>query len=202
MNPFQSALRKMARDLDQLKVRWAIVGGLAVSVRVRPRFTNDLVAAVVVSSDGEAERLVAELRQRGWSPAATVEDETSGRLRTVRLVTSPGTEAQLYFDLLFASAGIEAEVVAAATPAEALRGLKLPVAAIGHLIAMKLLSESDVRVTDRQDIIDLIGLSEPADLDIARASLDLIIERGYSRGKDLHATFDRFIALAAQPPDW
>lgn len=47
--PIESALRRAAADLDALKVRWALIGGLAISVRSVPRFTKDLDFAVAVA---------------------------------------------------------------------------------------------------------------------------------------------------------
>lgn len=58
-------------------------------------------------------------------------------------------------DVLFASSGIESEVVGSAELLEVLPGLTVPVARIGHLIALKVLSRDD---RDRhQDIADLRG---------------------------------------------
>jgi len=42
-------------------------------------------------------------------------------------------------DLLFASSGIEPEITAAAEVLTVARGLRMPVARTGHLIALKLL---------------------------------------------------------------
>ncbi len=53
--PVEQELRKAVTDLDALRVRWALVGGLAISVRSVPRFTKDLDFAVAVANDSEAE---------------------------------------------------------------------------------------------------------------------------------------------------
>jgi hypothetical protein len=37
--PVESALRRAVADLNALKVQWALIGGLAISVRSVPRFT-------------------------------------------------------------------------------------------------------------------------------------------------------------------
>jgi len=47
-------------------------------------------------------------------------------------------------DLLFASSGIEPEVVADAEPIELLPDLTMGVARTGHLLALKVLSRDDV----------------------------------------------------------
>ncbi len=65
MASVESALRRAVADLNAVKARWALVGGLAVSARTIPRFTKDLDFAVAVASDGEAEDVVHRLRSRG-----------------------------------------------------------------------------------------------------------------------------------------
>jgi hypothetical protein len=47
-------------------------------------------------------------------------------------------------DLLFASSGIESEVVGDAEPLELLPGLRIGVARTGHLTALKVLARDDV----------------------------------------------------------
>lgn len=53
MASIESALRKAAADLNAIGVRWALVGGLAVSARTIPRFTKDLDFAVAVGNEPE-----------------------------------------------------------------------------------------------------------------------------------------------------
>jgi len=67
--------RKAVADLDALRVRWALIGGLAISVRSAPRFTKDLDFAVAVADDSEAEDVVHRLRGR----AATRPPKSSSR---------------------------------------------------------------------------------------------------------------------------
>ncbi len=45
----ESALRSSVADLNAVKARWALVGGLAVSARTVPRFTKDLDFAIAVA---------------------------------------------------------------------------------------------------------------------------------------------------------
>lgn len=56
-SPVELALRQAVADLDALKVRWALIGGLAISVRSVPRFTKDLDFAIAAANDSEADRL-------------------------------------------------------------------------------------------------------------------------------------------------
>jgi hypothetical protein len=61
-----AALRRTAEALDELGQAWALVGGLAVSVRSEPRFTRDIDVAVAVSDDLAAEALVSQLIAGGF----------------------------------------------------------------------------------------------------------------------------------------
>ena len=83
--PVERELRRAVADLDALKVRWALVGGLAISVRSVPRFTKDLDFAVAVADDAEAEDVVHRLRGRGYQPLEVLEQDYVERLSGVRL---------------------------------------------------------------------------------------------------------------------
>jgi predicted nucleotidyltransferase len=194
VNGVEAALRLIADELTATRRSWALVGGLAVSARAEPRTTRDVDVVVAVSDDSAAEAFVLELRTRGFRAQAAVEQDPQGRLATVRLVT-PGEPAHgTVVDLLFASSGIEAEVAARATPIEILPGLVLPVASIGHLVALKVLARDDRRRP--QDLGDLRGLLREADATDraeARHALEQIEARGYSRGRDLQALFDEVL---------
>ncbi len=100
-------------------------------------------------------------------------------------------------DLLFASSGIEPELVAAAERIPFTSALELPVARVGHLIAVKLLAEDDSeRPQDRVDLGALASVASEADIAEARAAVDLISERGYDRGRDLVAALVALVASA------
>ncbi|MBK9034106.1 MAG: hypothetical protein IPL61_23040 [Myxococcales bacterium] len=91
-------------------------------------------------------------------------------------------------DLLFAASGIEAEIVAAAEPVEVSEGVVAPVARVGHLIAMKLISLDDAhRPRDRDDLTKLAAVASPDEWDRAAAAVDLIEARSFARGRDLRA---------------
>lgn len=144
MTSLDAALRGISAELARARVPFALVGGLAVSVRTEPRFTRDADLAVAVATDGEAVSLIHGLRARGYGIEAIIEQEAVGRLATARFVLSsePGVPV---VDLLFASSGIESEVVSGAEPIDLLPQLRMGVARTGHLIALKVLSRDDVR---------------------------------------------------------
>lgn len=186
MSSLETILRQIQAELDGQGKKWSVVGGLAVVVRGEPRFTRDADLAVVVASDAEAESLVRWLLGRGYGVLATVEQQATGRLATVRLLP-PGEDVEgIVLDLLFASSGIEPEVVTASEALEMLPGLRLPVARTSHLIALKVLSRDDIRrPTDLADLRSLIPRASPADLQESERLLALITERGYHRDRDL-----------------
>ena len=99
----------------------------------------ELALAAILADDAEAELLIYDLRSAGYSAVASVEHETQHRLATVRLMSS----SRVKVDLLFASSGIEKEIVAGATPIDLGTAGTVPVASAEDLLAMKILSMTD-----------------------------------------------------------
>lgn len=101
-------------------------------------------------------------------------------------LTRTGEHVGPVIDLLFASSGIEREVVAAAEVLELLPSLTMPVARTGHLIALKVLSRDDVaRPQDLGDLRALLLVATQIELTRAREAIALIAARGYRRGRDV-----------------
>lgn len=186
-----SALVRLEKDLRALEVRWALIGGLAVSAHGEPRLTRDLDIAITVANDKEADKIVRALSSRGYSlhknPLLIQED--TGRLATVRLVAPDDAAPGVLIDLMFASSGIEPEVVDSAETREVLPGIRAPVIKLGHLLALKTLAG---RPKDQTDIATLLHEAGEQDLQLATESLALITERGYHRKKRLQAEFVTF----------
>lgn len=188
MSSFEAVLRRLDRDLGAQRVCWELIGGFAVSARAEPRFTRVLDVAVAVADDQAAEALAGALLREGYRVMASVEQDDVGRLATVRLHPPGEPEDEIVTDLLFASSGIEPEIVAAAGPVVVAPGLTVPVARIGHLIALKLLSRDDERrPLDAADLLALRAVADSAELDLAQEAVELIHARGYDRGRDLGA---------------
>ena len=176
--PVVKAAARAADDLTELGVRFALVGGLAVSVWAEPRYTRDVDLAVSVDVDEEAERLIRELSARGYEIVTILEQTRTNRLATARLRRKE--DRSVFIDLLFASSGIERELAAAAIEIDA-----LPVSRVGHLLALKVLSESERRLQDRIDIQQLARIATEKDWGTAEAMVRLIKERGFHRGRAL-----------------
>jgi nucleotidyltransferase AbiEii toxin of type IV toxin-antitoxin system len=177
----KKALIRLDADLRAVGARWALVGGFAVILRAESRSTRDLDLVLAVSGEREAESLVLSLRMRGYRdhPKGGMIERKDGRLSTVRLVSPPLDEENIgsEIDLLIACAGVEAEVVAAATPMELMPGVVIPVARVGHLVALKVLAG---RLKDLEHIHVLIRAMEADDLQLARETVDLIERRGFN----------------------
>jgi predicted nucleotidyltransferase len=192
VNRVRAALVGNKRDLEAEGSRFALVGGFAVGARALPRTTRDVDLAVAVENDRAAEALVHALRARGYDVVAVVEQKAVGRLATARLRAS---KLHVIIDLLFASSGVEQEVVERAETLEVLEGTWLRVASIADLVALKVLARDDRRrPQDRIDLEALLREATEQDVAEARATLALIAARGYARGKDLEHSLDEILA--------
>ena len=186
MNSLETLLRRMATVFHERGQPWALVGGLAVSVRTEPRFTRDLDLAVAVADDDAAEALVHNLHGVGFQTLATVEQEATHRLATARLAPFGSRSQGLMLDLLFASSGIETEICQAAESLVVFPELSVPVARLYHLMVLKVLARDDrTRPQDAADLRQLIAVAEPSDLESACAAGLLIETRGFNRSRNL-----------------
>jgi hypothetical protein len=191
----EQALAVLVKDLAEEKRAFALVGGLAVSVRAEVRFTRDVDVAVSVAGDEEAEALVFAIRQKGYRPVATVEHEVRKRLSTARLLSPGGVKV----DLLFASSGIEAETVERAEAVALPNVGHIPVARAEELLALKVLSMTDDRLQDRVDAQRLLMCNPTLDLAVVRDNLDKIRRRGFDRGQDLTLKLASLLPLTRAP---
>ncbi len=188
----EAVLGDVANRLRDRGVPFALVGGLAVSIRSEVRFTRDVDLAVAVSSDAAMEVLVRGLAVVGYRSVAIVEHEVRKRLATARLESPSG----VLVDLLAASCGIESEVVARAGRVAIEGAGEIPVARAEELVAMKVLSMTERRLQDRLDAINLLLTNPSLQLEDVREMLALITTRGYDRGQDLARKLDALIADA------
>jgi predicted nucleotidyltransferase len=195
MTTVEIALRAIVADLGRGGRDFGLVGGLAVSARVEPRFTRDADLVVSVPDDDGAEQVLRELLAVGYRLLSTVEHDVAKRLATARLASPAAPDEDLVVDVLFASSGVEPEIAARAQPLEVLDGLVVPVAALGDLLALKLLSrDDDTRPQDGPDLRALRAAATPADVALARQTVALIADRGYARGRDLAAALRALLA--------
>lgn len=187
------AFIRLDADLRVIGVPWALVGGLAVSARTEPRTTRDIDVVIAVSGDPEAEEIVRRLRGRGYLDEEVMNHAHVDRLSTGRGARR-GEDSGIFHDVLFATAGIEPEIVAAADLMEVLPGLYAPVATVGHLLALKTLAlrpdRPQERPQDFADIRELLRVADEKEVHRARQAVMQISRRGYDRGKDLEDMFE------------
>lgn len=191
----QDALAQILEALAEEGAPGALLGGLAVSAWTEPRFTRDVDLAVAVASDEDAERLIHRLQGRGYRLVATVEQTAVARLATARLLPPGQGEEGMVIDLLFASSGIEPEIVSAALELDVGGPVSAKVACIGHLVALKLLAHDAIKRP--QDGLDLRALrSVLNDEEQARAAgaCELIESRGFNRGRDLRGALAAYLS--------
>ena len=182
MNRLTEAIKHISALLTKYELRYAIVGGLAVSARSEPRFTRDVDIAVAVPGDKSAEQIILTLRNESYKVLAIVEQEAAARLATVRLASEREGSLGIVVDLLFASSGIEDEIIRAAEHLEIADNLVLPIATTGHLLALKILaSDEQDRPQDTMDIKALLSVAKPSEIEFARQAIKLITERGRKR---------------------
>lgn len=174
----QQALIGVQKDLKDLEIRWALIGGIAVSLRSEPRSTRDLDLVIATRSNRDADSLIRDLVARGYrrlEPDQHRAHRATGRVAMDRLLTPKENVEGVAVDLLFAFSGIEEEVVAAAEPMELTRGHSLPVATRGHLMALKVLAG---RLQDKADFAKLLEEADSRDLMEAELAAELIDRRG------------------------
>ncbi|QBI21862.1 hypothetical protein ER308_02025 [Egibacter rhizosphaerae] len=187
----QRTLRDLVDRLREAGVHLALVGGLAVSAHTEPRFTRDVDLAVAVADDTAAEEVVRRLVPP-YVLLASLEHDSLERLAAVRLGSEPGHETAVA-DLLFASSGIEQELTDDAEALEVFPGLIVPVARIGHLLALKLLSREAQRPQDDVDLVALLGVADGEERARATDALHRIVQRGTHRGRDLLAAWEELV---------
>ena len=181
-----SELRRVTNDLHQTGVAWCLVGGLGTSVYAEPRTTKDIDVVVSVPNEQQADNLKDLLLTKGYANPQLLMHTTPTRRMGWRVFIPPSREASIPLDILVTACGIEKNIVASATTIEILPGLSLPVASLGHLIAMKVLSQNSFdRLQDRVDLLALLRNATEQDRIVVERSLKEIVDRGFASGRNL-----------------
>ena len=160
-----------------------------MSIRAEVRFTRDVDLALTVDQE-QLTVLVRDLRAAGYGIDAVLAHEVAKRTATVRLVD----RGHVNVDLLAASSGIEAEIVASAEVVAVPGVGAIRVATAEDLLAMKVLSMTERRRRDVDDAHQLLLTNPALDLELVRARLRLIAARRYDRGQDLEAKLANVVA--------
>jgi hypothetical protein len=129
--------RKGAQALDSIGASYCLVGGLARGFYVEGRTTRDVDFAVATSSEATVDSIVFAMQARGFLARQFFQRKETQELATVRFTLG---DEPTKLDLLFSTSGIEALAVSTATRREVEKGFEVPVVALSHYIAMKLIA--------------------------------------------------------------
>jgi predicted nucleotidyltransferase len=146
--PLRITLADVASFLQAEGIAYALIGGLAVSVRGQPRMTAD-VDLVIAADIERALALVASLPQSRFRPLFQDVEEVVTR---AFLLPLRHRSTNVKVDVAVGLSGFEQQAVARAEPIE-LAGSQVKVATAEDLLIMKLLAG---RPQDEQDIRGLL----------------------------------------------
>ncbi len=172
-NAYLRAFDLAVAVLLETRARFAVIGGLAVSVRTEPRFTKDADFLVAVAGDAEAERIGQAMLRHGFVLVSLFERTDLTRIATMRF-----TLGDVYVDLLPGVCGAEAEMVADAADLEVIEGRRCAVASVGALIGLKALACANrKKPDDHADLQRLLAVATEADMQSAVAFMALMEAR-------------------------
>jgi hypothetical protein len=197
MIPLAAALRQVDADLGAAGRSWALIGGLAVAARATPAHLTSTVEGAVADPTGEAAAAIGNgFARLGYRSVPVTGRSNAAGAKILHLISPAPQRRTVFVDLLLAVSGIEPDVVAAADRITVLGG-QIPVAKLGHLLALKLLAN---RPQDQMDGARLILAASDAELRRARQALDLIAERGFARdeARDLQVELTQWIERASE----
>ena len=168
-------LADAAQVLETRGIRFALIGGLAVSLRGQPRMTVD-VDLVILADIDQALRLAQELSSTPFEPLFPGVEEVVARSFILPL---RHRSTGIRVDVAIGMSGFEQQAVSRATTVT-IGDVRVPVVAVEDLLVMKALAG---RPQDDQDIRGLVAAQRgaidwPACLDVAEklgAAIDVDI---------------------------
>jgi hypothetical protein len=141
------ALAAMTAAFEDANIPAAVVGGVAVSLLGRPRFTRD-IDAIVDLDETRWPELVEAARRAGIVPRLEDALEFARRSRVLLLRHVP---SQIDIDVILGGLSFERSTVAEAQP-RSVGGLVIRLPRVEHLMIMKAVAQRP------QDLLDLEGL--------------------------------------------
>jgi hypothetical protein len=148
-------LATLMRWFKEANLRGAVIGGVAASLRGKPRLTKDIDAVVL---EADAEMLLESAAEFGFTPRIPDAAEFSRKTRVLLLRYAPGID----IDISLGALPFEDEVIDRSTWID-VGGVQLRVASAEDIIIMKAVAR---RARDVMDIENIIAAN--ADLDIER----------------------------------
>ncbi len=157
-NPLLSkSVRQLAETLRALEIKYALVGGVAVALVARPRFTAD-VDAIILNVDDRLEWLIEKLVEAGYETRARDQVAFSRRTRVLTLHDPGGVGIDLMMGLL----PFDEALVAQSNQISLTDGTRVAVASVEHLLVMKAVAW---RPKDIEDIRELVAINPIFDRD-------------------------------------
>lgn len=142
-------LGSFSRELESRNLQYALIGGLAASIRGRVRATEDIDLIVRCSLEAALE-LVRSLSQSSFQPLLENYEEVA---RSALVVPILNLENQIQLDLAVGLSGFEQEIVERADPI-AIGHHEVFVATAEDLLVLKILAGRP------QDLLDVQGIVE------------------------------------------
>lgn len=156
----REALAELAGVLDASRLRWMLIGGLAVIARGVPRHTVDVDATVW--GDGlDVERLIQSLEAAGFRSRV---DHAAALARQAQMLLLTHRASGVGVDVSLAWLPFEEAALTQAEPLDFGAGVIVPTARPEDLIVYKAVAW---RERDRTDIVRLLRLY-PGEVDLAR----------------------------------
>ena len=150
-------LKRLCREFDEYRIPYAIIGGVAVSIRSTPRYTKDVDAVVWVGEEGWIEFL-SHITKRGLRVRADDPIRFARQNRLLLLTDEDG----VHIDLSFGALPFEEQMIRNAEPIEVAEGCIASIATAEALVVMKAIAW---RPKDKQDIREIVTINPSLDWD-------------------------------------
>lgn len=146
--PIHKTLAELAELLEAKCAPYAIIGGIAVSIRGEPRFTADV--DIVVAADLDESSAILQVFED--SQFAPLFDDAADLIRTAFLLPLRHRQTGISVDVAVGVTGFERQMIERA-PIEELAGCNIPVVTAEDLILMKLLAARPRDLEDASRIV-------------------------------------------------
>jgi predicted nucleotidyltransferase len=177
------ALQAVSKWLSGSGVEFAVIGGVAASLRGRPRVTKDVDLVAFVDENDWAS-LLRSGAKRGIVPRI---DNALDFARTTRVLLLVHEPTHIEVDLSFGLLPFESELVQRAEVRE-IHGVRFPLATAEDVIVMKALALRPRDVADIEGIVESV-----ADLDLDRIRATVATLSAALEGEDHLSRLDEIL---------
>lgn len=150
MGTFQRLLARTAQALEKAKIPYMVIGGQAVLVHGRPRFTGDI--DITLGVDIDSLKLVQEIAGRLGLHPRQQDFEQLAKQMNVFLVIEDSTNIKV--DFIFSFSEYEKEAIQRAKPIQ-VEGTKVQYASPEDIVIHKLVAGRPVDIQDAKSILNV-----------------------------------------------